>query len=673
MLVGLPLALLQLAPRAAGHGYLKFPPSRNLRSGPQNGYCPHCGNGDGLCGDGNQWPAGSNYLGSSDGPVEALTAGNVVQFEVMITAHHRGHFEFRVCDQPLDQNTKAPLACLDTWVLHRVPPNETYSNCKPNDQRGDCQPLDEAHPERWYLPPGTGSHFMHFRIPAGLRCQRCTLQWSWWTANSCTPKPGYGCYFSRLAAAGWDSASWCGAFCGRCASPLLQGGAAASPGRRAELSAVELAGCGEEFRNCADIRVLGGDSPTTPTPAPVPMPPAPVPTPEPEPEPQPTPQPAPVSPPCPPAAPAPAPGPVGQTCVPHSALVCINGRSSYWPKCDPSQAKSVRGPAGYEFGLYCTQEWADALNSMLADAAVGRCHDRVTIHKLLAQVAYETGYFSTVFQPRDGGAGLIHMIPANWEVNAGDMDAIWPGNGYRQQVQRMREAFFQSAAFGWRSVAAWFKRTNSVIPRCGLDLFNQSFDEQTRCILGRVVDRQEAFSIVGACLEAAPAPLPQPVPAPLPSMPPAPSPPAPAPTPTPTLTPTPAPAPGSPTQPSPSDCKAKACSTCLADNLVCYPSMTEAHCLLYPQYRWCGPSSLAQEAVEGQVAGLHHRRVRGARSSGLLVPGAGATAGKAFIQVAEKLARRQVSTAEDGVLDEDCCPDDLEEAWARPSGASEEL
>ena len=35
----------------------------------------------------------------------------------------------------------------------------------------------------------------------------------------------------------------------------------------------------------------------------------------------------------------------------------------------------------------------------------------------LSKVAYETGYYSTVSQPRDGGAGLIHMIPNNWPYN----------------------------------------------------------------------------------------------------------------------------------------------------------------------------------------------------------------------------------------------------------------
>lgn len=137
---------------------------------------------------------------------------------------------------------------------------------------------------------------------------------------------------------------------------------------------------------------------------------------------------------------------------------------------------------------------------MLADPEVGKCGERDVIHKLLAQVAYETGFFSTVYQPLDGGAGLIHMIPNNWPINAEDMDRLWPGNNFKDEADAQGKNFFQDPAYGWRSVAAWYKRTNRVIPGCGLDLFEQSYDDQTRCILGRVVDRQEAFSIVEKCL-----------------------------------------------------------------------------------------------------------------------------------------------------------------------------
>ncbi|CAE7275019.1 unnamed protein product, partial [Symbiodinium natans] len=64
--------------------------------------------------------------------------------------------------------------------------------------------------------------------------------------------------------------------------------------------------------------------------------------------------------------------------------------------------------------------------------------------------------------------------------------------------------FFQSPQYGWRSVAAWYKLTNGVIPGCGQDLFDLSFEEQTRCILSFVNDRSVAYDHVGSCLSAPP-------------------------------------------------------------------------------------------------------------------------------------------------------------------------
>jgi len=183
-------------------------------------------------------------------------------------------------------------------------------------------------------------------------------------------------------------------------------------------------------------------------------------------------------------------------------LTCINDYSTYWPKCSSSQAKSIAGPAGYQFGYYCSEEWVSALNEVLSDPQVGRCRDAEAIRKFLAQVAFETGYYSTVYQPRDGGAGLIHMIPANWPINAQDMDALWPGQQYAKTAAVMGKDFFQTAAFGWRSVAAWFKTTNRVISGCGLDLFGQPYATQTKCILGSAVDRSEAYNVVGRCMAA---------------------------------------------------------------------------------------------------------------------------------------------------------------------------
>mmetsp|Transcript_3253 Transcript_3253/g.5325 ORF Transcript_3253/g.5325 Transcript_3253/m.5325 type:complete len:689 (+) Transcript_3253:160-2226(+) len=627
-----------------------------------------------------------------------LQAGSVFELSVHITAHHMGHFEFAICDQHVSGDLEDPQACFDARKLHRADPP---ADCVPNDARGDCQPIQVEYPERWYLPPAAGTHTMRFRIPSDLSCTSCTLQWRWWTANSCIPAPNYGCFFDLMAAEGWDVSQWCGTYCGECGDY--------EEGHYT---------CGEEFRNCADVSVTSGDqvpttttvvtnsatptgtnSPTTVTTSPssgtcvwnrdcgvnawcndatyeewcpqqgqdcpspqcilsgtTPAPattstttpaatteattpatvtatssatPAPSTTPSsgtcvwnrdcsvnawcndatyeewcPQqgqdcPSPQctlsgSTPAPATTSTTTPAAtteattpatvtatssatpAPSTTPSsgtcvwnrdcgvnawcndasyeewcpqhvqdcpspqcilsgttpattpqatspttpaasttsflgkttttttanlPDGQECVSQALLQCINDASSYWPKCSPSQSKNNEGPAGYEFGHYCTQEWADAVNEVLRDPLVGKCGNSSATQTMLAQIAYETGYYSTLFQPIDGGAGLIHMIPQNWPINVGHMDVLWPGMDYSAKLSSMQEKFFQTPAYGWKSVAAWYLETNHVIPGCeGKNLFELDMDAQTRCILGRVVDRSEAYNIVGNCM-----------------------------------------------------------------------------------------------------------------------------------------------------------------------------
>eukprot|EP00933_Yihiella_yeosuensis_P031045 TRINITY_DN2459_c0_g2_i3.p1 TRINITY_DN2459_c0_g2~~TRINITY_DN2459_c0_g2_i3.p1 ORF type:complete len:529 (+),score=81.92 TRINITY_DN2459_c0_g2_i3:90-1676(+) len=196
----------------------------------------------------------------------------------------------------------------------------------------------------------------------------------------------------------------------------------------------------------------------------------------------------------------------GQECVSQRVLTCINGKSRKWPKCDPSQSKtsSITGPFGYEYGFYCTQNWTDALNDMLSDPAVNKCNDRSAIHKMLAHVAFETGYFSTV--GAWGGGGLIWMIPEHWPINAADMDALFPNDGqhYEGIAAALQKDFFQSPDYGWKSVAAWFKLTNRVLEEgCGADLFDQSLEDQTKCILNGDSSRQEEYDIVDSCLPPA--------------------------------------------------------------------------------------------------------------------------------------------------------------------------
>eukprot|EP00971_Amphidinium_carterae_P333749 6468643-Amphidinium_carterae.1 len=230
----------------AGHGYVAFPPLRGGVAGnDDNGYCPHCGNGASVCGDGGQWPPGSDFLNYGAETLTNLQAGSIHEFSVYITAHHKGHFEFAICDQHVSGDLADPQACFDARKLHRADPP---ADCVPNDVRGDCQPIQGDYPERWYLPPSAGTHTMRFKIPSDLSCESCTLQWRWWTANSCVPAPNYGCFFDLLEAQGWDVSQWCGSYCGECGDY--------EPGHYT---------CGEEFRNCADVAVNGGAPVSTTT------------------------------------------------------------------------------------------------------------------------------------------------------------------------------------------------------------------------------------------------------------------------------------------------------------------------------------------------------------------------------------------------------------------------
>lgn len=326
-------------PGAAGHAYLSDPPPRNLITHWEGDeVCPHCLNANGpanverrgsgvwpssqapgshgLCGDPVQNRADpvslkdEPYMIPSE-PQRVYQAGSIVEFRVAVSTHHMGHYEFRICDYALDGRTLSSVhegqKCLDARILHRAAPGDS---CTPNDARGDCQPIDEHNPGRWYLPPpGKGTqtadalwdsskakplpavdevHTMRFQIPADLTCTHCTLQWYYATANTCLPDEAYLGYFRDLQAAGWDAASWC-------------------PWALESWATKSNSCCGpegkgvfpEEFWNCADITIVSSSSPSPSQPTPVPRPSpspsqlTPVPRPSPSPS-QPEPEPEPV-------------------------------------------------------------------------------------------------------------------------------------------------------------------------------------------------------------------------------------------------------------------------------------------------------------------------------------------------------------------------------------------
>jgi len=244
---------LQCMAQVSAHGKLTVPRSRNQIDG--NSGCAHCLNTAGPCGDG---PSGK-FLDYYAGPQAKWVAGSIVAITIQVTAHHMGHYEFRVCDQVLNSSVKDPGACLDKWLLTRATPEEAkVVNCQPGDERAACVPVDPLHPERWYLPPKSeiaAKHTIYFKLPAGLQCEACTLQWHWWSANSCVPASDYGCYKNILKSKGYwkepEKAAWWTAGSGSC-----------KKGCSSDSSKV-YCGCGEQFWNCADISVQPADGSST--------------------------------------------------------------------------------------------------------------------------------------------------------------------------------------------------------------------------------------------------------------------------------------------------------------------------------------------------------------------------------------------------------------------------
>ena len=103
------------------------------------------------------------------------------------------------------------------------------------------------------------------------------------------------------------------------------------------------------------------------------------------------------------------PNPNIPSCVQRSTLECISNAFSKWPKCSTPQIKASTGGSG---GLYCEQNWVDALNEMLSDPVANICGNQAAISNLLAQVAATSNAFTSV------SAGLLGLKQSLWEKNA---------------------------------------------------------------------------------------------------------------------------------------------------------------------------------------------------------------------------------------------------------------
>ena len=234
------LLMLQRAPTPVrSHGFLSAPRSRNLvayedriyhpvsSSDPLPEDCPTCLNRGGSLAR-----CGVVHAGSTDGgernydspknaaggamrwnPQGGYVAGSVIEAEVLLTAHHKGHFEFKACPVSSNNNnatataaTAAPTQeCFDAHPLTFVS-DELYG-----------APPDANHPERAYVAPDAvanrvassrpgfegGMVFRYrLRLPEGILAGSAggggggsaLLQWYYVASNSACVHPGYDEY-----------------------------------------------------------------------------------------------------------------------------------------------------------------------------------------------------------------------------------------------------------------------------------------------------------------------------------------------------------------------------------------------------------------------------------------------------------------------------------------------
>ena len=192
-------ALALFPTSAVGHGYMTDPAARHVqRAGSLAGYSLRdstAAGGGGLVYDnGKKWPNGRHglcgesykkvpnyFFGPGDlseggkyatPPIIAATyaPGATIKIRIAIFAWHRGRFEFKLCKDPARSLTQA---CFDEHPLTDPKTGSPFFFPSGAD--------DQAPPNNEYI--------IEAKLPAGVSCSRCVLQWYWLSGNSCVP-PG---------------------------------------------------------------------------------------------------------------------------------------------------------------------------------------------------------------------------------------------------------------------------------------------------------------------------------------------------------------------------------------------------------------------------------------------------------------------------------------------------
>jgi hypothetical protein len=159
--------------------------------------CPHCLNRGGTAGQcgivgDRSYDDNLNILGQpmDPSPQARYSQGDEIEVDVILTAHHMGHFEFNAC--PIETGGIAAGDCFAqhplTFVsdpLYGAPKDAMYPNRAYIAPTGRATTSNNGTPETRYV--------FRLKLPDNLAGDLVLLQWHYFTANSCT-YPGYDTY-----------------------------------------------------------------------------------------------------------------------------------------------------------------------------------------------------------------------------------------------------------------------------------------------------------------------------------------------------------------------------------------------------------------------------------------------------------------------------------------------
>merc|ERR1712207_11111 len=152
-------------------------------------------------------------------------------------------------------------------IMHFIAASECRGGWSPRLHRKQrprhCASIDPNNPAWWYLAPKGPQgnlHSMWFHIPSNVNCpgDRCTVQFTWKTANSCNPHPAAYCnYYHNVVGPQntWCDNYYCGAFCDHNSNAA----------DNCEATMGDRQCCSEVFTNCAEVQLVGEFDPTAST------------------------------------------------------------------------------------------------------------------------------------------------------------------------------------------------------------------------------------------------------------------------------------------------------------------------------------------------------------------------------------------------------------------------